>query len=370
MDVLLAEKIVGDLKKFSNKKYAVLNDCGEVLANSKKFSIEHNVLDVDGKKSFPVHLDTKKIGYIYIDEHQDVVSRIGPIAKSMAELIAQQVRYTEILTSDEKRIDQLAYDFFQGEEKDQAEIVRVLRSFGLRIEKNRVAIFLEISDSDYLLLDSEGIREGEKEARVVRAKRSIEDLLKSFYASHPDNLVFYFGRNNFLILKDMGNEPKEYQKEFVEILEALHFNLKNELMVNVTIGVGNFKPGIKGIKESFKEAKTALKLGKQMWGEEKTYHFDNFGVVAPLFSGSSSENITFSKKVIKSLEDHPELYETLKEYLDNDLSLSKTAKKLKIHRNTLVYRIEKIGEITGLDPKVFEDAFQLQMSIMLARYND
>lgn len=369
MNSLLAEKIIKEVEKFSNKKYAVTDDLGQVLAKTKKFSIDHTSLETQGKKSLKLSYQKKSYGYLYIDEPPKIVAELGPIIKSMTELIIQQDHYAKILTSDEKRIDQIAYDFFYSDGIDDKEAIKVLRSFGVNLLKKRVALIIEISDSGYLKLYDKEIIEGERERIIARTKRGIERTLNSFYTQHKENLVFYIGNKNFLVLKDMGPKAGEYQAEFKKTLSNLHYNLRSELVTNVTIGVGNFKSGLLGLKESFNESRTALQFGKQIWGENKIYHYDNFGVIAPLFSGANSENITFSKEVIIKVKKVSELYETLIKYFEADMSVTETAKKLKIHRNTLVYRLDKIEELTGLDPKIFEEAFQLYMAIILDRYH-
>lgn len=369
MNQSLAERIIGEIKRFSNKKYAVTDDFGEVLSKTAGFSIEHERLDIKGKKIIKLIFQGQGCGHVYIDENLQTVKEIGPIIRSMAELIIQQDKYTKLLTSDEKRIDQIVYDFFFSDSITLNDFIKILGSFGIDINKNRVAVLVEISDSEYLKLYAREIIEGEREKIVARTKRGIESILASFYTHHTNNLVFYIGGKNFLVLKDMGDKAKDYQEEFKKTLNNLHYNLKSELITDITIGVGNFKSGVDGIKESFEESRTALQFGKQIWGENKIFHYDNFGVIAPLFSGANKDNVNFSKNVIAKISKNNELFKTLNIYLENDMSLSKTSKILKIHRNTLVYRLEKIEGITDLDPRLFEDAFRLYMALILDRYH-
>lgn len=370
MERNLAERIATELSKFSEKKFALTNTYGEVISKSDNFTIEHDILDTKSKKALPLKFETKKIGFLYVDENMTTIKELGNVLKSMAELIAHQSYFTDILTSEEKRADQLMYDLLYNEEMKAEELKRVFESFGMDLSKNRLAIFLEISDPGYLFLYDKEIVEGERERKIARIKRGIKSVLASFYTHHKDNLCFYIGGNNFLILKDMGENAKDYQEEFKKTMNSLFFNLKNELMTPITIGVGEFKPGVRGIKDSFEEAKTALRFGKQTWGNGKIFHFDSFGVVAPLFSGVTGGNISFSQNIIHSLENYPELLSSLRYYFEYDLSLSKTAKKLKIHRNTLVYRLEKIAEVTGFDPRIFNEAFQLQLALIMEKYSE
>jgi carbohydrate diacid regulator len=369
METLLAEKIITEIKKFSDLRCAITDEFGTVLATSKQFDITHPQVNIKGSKAIALKHAGKKYGFLYLDELAAERSKYGNILKSIAEVVIQQARHADILTSDEKRLDQLTYDFLLTDTIDGNDYLNVLRSFGIDVHVNRTAIILEICDPEYLLLYGREILEGEREKIVARVKRSVESTLKTFYTQHAQNLVFYLGGTKFLILKDMGEDQPEYQEEFKKTLNSLHFNLKTELRIGITIGVGDFKEGTEGLKESFSEARAALKFGEQTWGVNRIYHYDNFGVVAPLFSGASQENVSFSKDIISKVNSH-DLKQTLDCFLENDLSVGKTSKKLKVHRNTLIYRLDRIADITGLDPKIFNDAFQLRMALILDRHHD
>lgn len=368
MDQELAEKIVRELLRFSDKRYALTNQFGEVLAKTDNFNLEHNPLDIKSKRSLPIIFESKKIGYLYIDENLIIIEESGRILKSMAELVIHQNYYSGILNSNGRRIDQLIYEFFRTEEINANEIKKTFNTFGIDLAKNRLVILLEISDPKYLFWEEKEIVIGERDKKINRIKKDIKYLLSSFYTHHQDNIVCYLGTNTFVILKDMGDSPKEYQEEFVKTLNTLFSNLKDELRTEIAIGVGGYKPKVPGLRDSYLEAETALRFGKQIWGGGTIFHFDNFGVVAPLFLGVTEKNITSSKNIFEKLTAHPELQNSLESYFDNDISLSVTAKKLKIHRNTLVYRLEKIAELTGLDPRIFNDAFQLQLAFILKKY--
>jgi carbohydrate diacid regulator len=369
LDQTLSEKIITELKKFSSKRYALTNPFGEVLAKTDDFSIAHNPLDIKSRRSIPIAFEASKIGYLFIDEPLAMVHEIASVVRSMAELIIHQTYYANILTGDEKRIDQLVYDFLKAYDVDLKEIKEQLLSFGVDVSKNKLAMVVEIADPNYLFLEAKEIIVGEREAKIARVKRQIKSTLASFYTHHQNNLVAYLGANNFVVIKDMGSNPKQYEEEFQKTLNALFYNLKNEIRAEITLGVGGYKKGFSGLRDSFEEAQAAIRFGKQLWGSGKVYHFDTFGVVAPLFSGVTEKNINFSKEIIRKLTKHPRLLETLNAYFELDISLSKTAKKLHLHRNTLVYRLEKVAEITGFDPRSFNDAFQLELALMLNRYS-
>jgi carbohydrate diacid regulator len=363
MDILLANKIIEEIRKFSEIKCAITNDLGTVLAKSVNFEIGHPQLDIKSTKALKIKYDQKGYGFVYLDESTQVRKEIGGVIKSMVELIIQQNRHTLILSNDEKRIDQITYDYLYTDSISPSDYANILSSFGLDLQLQRTAILVEICDPSYLRLYEREIIEGERERIIATVKRGIETSLSGFYTQHTQNIIFYLGGANFLILKDMGKNPAEYEEEFKKTLHNLLFNLESELRTKITVGVGEYKKGIEGIKESYTEARTALKFGEQTWGTDKIYHY------APLFGGANRENINFSKDIVKKISEHHDLQNTLECYLDSDLSLTRTARTLKIHRNTLVYRLGKVEEITGLDPKSFNDAFQLRIALILDKYH-
>lgn len=368
MDQVSAEKIINELSKFSKKKFALVGRFGEVLAKTPNFKFDHNPVPIRGNKALPIDVGNRKGGYIYIDEDEKTVREIGKVLKSMAELVLHQTYFAEVLTSDERRIDQIVYDFFNTNRISNDEFVRTLASFGSDFTKAKLVLILEITDPNYFFFYEKEVIEDERERKIARTKRSIRNILDSFYTHHKDNLICYLGKNSFVIFKDMGEKPDKYQEEFKKTLSSLYYALKSDLRTDLTLGVGNFGSELAGIRESLSEAQMAMRYGKQVWGEGKIFHFDNFGVVAPFFSGVTSENTVVSKKIIEILAKHPELLETLKQYFESDLSLSTTSKKLKIHRNTLVYRLERIASITDFDPRIFNDAFQLQLALLMDKY--
>lgn len=370
MDRNLANDILAELQKLTSKKSAICDLTGQIIARTPNFDIEHNPLDVSTKKSLPLRFENKKIGYLYIDDKTTEISKIRKAALSLSKIIIQKSYLDHFLTSDEKRLDQVVYNFLNGEHPKAEDFGRVLDSFKIDANQNRIAILVEISDPDYLFLFKKEVLEGEREQKVKRIKNQIQSVIKTFYTRYPKNVITYLGRTNFLILKDMGDQPKEYQEEFKKTLSSFLFNIEQELRTKITVGVGDFKKGVTGIKESHEEAQTALSFGKQIWGPGKIYHYDNFGVVAPLFSGVNSDNVTFSRAVIGRLHQTPSLYESLEYFFKENLSLAQTAAALKIHRNTLVYRLERIAELTGLDPRKFNDAFQLKIALILEKYDE
>ena len=134
------------------------------------------------------------------------------------------------------------------------------------------------------------------------------------------------------------------------------------------MGVGNYHPGLEGLRQSYHEAGSAIELGAQTWDTDRVYHIDDFGVVAPLLSGVDESNIYFSRELLQRLGENTEIIQTLEAFFDFDMSLTRTAEKLGIHRNTLVYRLDRITDTLSLDPRAFDDAVQIKLAILYNRF--
>ena len=126
---------------------------------------------------------------------------------------------------------------------------------------------------------------------------------------------------------------------------------------------------IKELSRSFKEAQTALEVGKVFDTDKAIVSYDNLGIARLIYHLPTTLCETFLHEVFKrgSIEslDHETLF-TIQKFFENNLNVSETSRKLFVHRNTLVYRLEKIQKKTGLDVRVFEDALTFKIAMMVA----
>ena len=128
---------------------------------------------------------------------------------------------------------------------------------------------------------------------------------------------------------------------------------------------------IKDLARSFKEAQIALEVGKVFDTEKTIVSYNNLGIARLIYQLPTTLCEMFLKEVFKrgSIEslDHETLF-TIQRFFENNLNVSETSRKLFVHRNTLVYRLEKIKKITGLDLREFEDAIVFKVALMVKKY--
>lgn len=164
------------------------------------------------------------------------------------------------------------------------------------------------------------------------------------------------GPVNTLNTIDFYRAKAEYLKEVIS----------KKKKVEATCGVGQYYPGLAGLRKSFSDAKIALEVGKKIWGEGKAFHIVDIGMFVTL-----SNEISFERKCELAdqimgpvFQDH-DLYKTVSVFLEKDLNLSEASKALHVHRNTLIYRLNNIKKMIGLDPRKFSDAVQLKLGLIL-----
>ena len=310
------------------------------------------------------------VGYIALAREMPNQAEIMPLIRSIAELVMHQTIVLEQIPRQDERLDKFIYDLLNQPQPDWALLAAEARLFDIDLDRPRIAIVIRIDDPTLTARYQDP--SGDREVRLTRYKFGVSRAIDSFYTSSRENVVSYLGGTSFCILKDLVTETDEdlavSLEAFKKSLGAIYNILKSELKLPTTVGVGNYHPGLDGLRRSHHEAGSAIELGAQTWDQDRIYHIDDFGVVAPLLSGVDESNIYFSRELLDRLGENTEIIQTLEAFFDFDMSLTKTAETLGIHRNTLVYRLDRITETLALDPRAFEDAVQIKLAILYNRF--
>ena len=147
--------------------------------------------------------------------------------------------------------------------------------------------------------------------------------------------------------------------------------LSGEFYTRATVGIGTAVVGVKDLARSFKEAQVALEVGKVFDTDKVIVSYDNLGIARLIYQLPTTLCETFLREVFKrgSIEslDQETLF-TIQKFFENNLNVSETSRKLFVHRNTLVYRLEKIKKLTGLDLREFDHAIVFKIALMVKKY--
>ena len=171
-----------------------------------------------------------------------------------------------------------------------------------------------------------------------------------------------------VILVRALEKTDDYQK-LAQIARELVDTLNMEAMVSVRVSYGTIIEELKDVSKSYKEADMALEVGRVFYSDKNILAYNELGIGRLIHQLPSSLCEMFLEEVFQgNVADQFEEEEltTVYTFFDNNLNISETARQLYVHRNTLVYRLEKIQKKTGLDVRVFDDALTFNIAMMVA----
>ena len=174
---------------------------------------------------------------------------------------------------------------------------------------------------------------------------------------------------SIIIVKEVGPEDgyEQMQKIAAGILDAVGRNSDGKMH----IAYGTIVKELKEVSRSYKEARMALDVGKIFFDEKEIIAYSSLGIGRLIYQLPIPLCKMFIKEIFenKSPDDFDEeTLTTINKFFENSLNVSETSRQLYIHRNTLVYRLDKLQKSTGLDLRVFEDAITFKIALMVVRY--
>ncbi len=195
------------------------------------------------------------------------------------------------------------------------------------------------------------------------------DMVQNMFPDKGKDYVISVGEHDIVLIKELRNGYNI--KEIEKTARAIADTLSTEFYSKVSIGIGSPVYNIKDLARSFKEAQVALEVGKVFDTEKNIVSYENLGIGRLIYQLPTTLCEMFLQEVFKrgSLEslDHETLM-TIQCFFENNLNVSETSRKLFVHRNTLVYRLDKIRKMTGLDLREFEHAITFKVALMVKKY--
>lgn len=202
----------------------------------------------------------------------------------------------------------------------------------------------------------------------VKENNLIEMIRELFYTEAGDQ-VTAVDENHVVVIKALDKDDNKDDIE--ETAKMLVDMAGSEAMSDVRVSYGTIAEDIKGVSKSYKEAKMALDVGRIFYPLRRTIEYSNLGVGRLIYQLPVNLCQLFVKEIFgdnipEEIDD--EILTTVNKFFENSLNVSETSRQLFIHRNTLIYRIEKLQKATGLDVRVFDDALTLKIALMVVNY--
>ena len=195
------------------------------------------------------------------------------------------------------------------------------------------------------------------------------ELLKTLFASRAKDFITAVDEKSIIIVREL--KPEETYEDMEDVAQMMRDMLNSEAMSAVRISYGTIVDEIKQVSKSYKEAKMALDVGKIFYSERSIVAYSTLGIgrliyqlPIPLCEMFMQE--VFWDNIPDALDE--ETLMTINKFFENNLNVSETSRQLYVHRNTLVYRLEKLQKSTGLDIRVFDDALTFKIALMVVNY--
>ena len=195
------------------------------------------------------------------------------------------------------------------------------------------------------------------------------EMLKSLYSSHSGDYVTAVDERNIILIKAL---PANVEYEELEgIASTIVDMMSTEAMIAVKVSYGSIVNELREVSKSFKEAKMALDVGKIFYIEKSVMAYKTLGIGRLIYQLPINLCRIFIQEIFGDnlpTDIDEETIITIHKFFENNLNVSETSRQLFVHRNTLVYRIEKLEKRTGLDIRTFDDALTLKIALMVVNY--
>ena len=205
--------------------------------------------------------------------------------------------------------------------------------------------------------------------QVGRSDVAVVELLQSMYPDTQQDFVINVNETDIALVRQVPADTTG--EELTRVGRTIEERLKSELFVRTTIGIGTISEHLRELADSYKEAQVAIEVGKVFDTEKTVINYENLGIGRLIYQLPTTLceiflSEVFRKNSIESLDQ--ETLFTINMFFENSLNVSETSRKLFVHRNTLVYRLEKIKKLTGLDLREFDDAITFKVALMVKKY--
>ncbi|MDE7209989.1 MAG: helix-turn-helix domain-containing protein [Lachnospiraceae bacterium] len=195
------------------------------------------------------------------------------------------------------------------------------------------------------------------------------ETVRSLFSGKTKDFITAVDEKNIILVKEL--KPNETYDDMTKTAKVILDMLNTEAMTKAHVAFGTIVNEIKDVSRSYKEAKMALDVGKIFYSGRNVVAYSNLGIGRLIYQLPMPLCKMFIREIFdgKSPDDFDEeTLTTINKFFENSLNVSETSRQLYIHRNTLVYRLDKLQKSTNLDLRVFDDAITFKIALMVVKY--
>lgn len=193
--------------------------------------------------------------------------------------------------------------------------------------------------------------------------------IRNIFSARTRDFITALDDSGIIVVRELQNT--ESYEELDGIACMLVDMLNTEAMTSAWVSYSNVADDIMELSDAYKEARTALEVGKIFYAEKNVFGYNQLGIGRLIYQLPTQVcemfvNEIFGDESLESIDD--ETLNIIRTFFENNLNLSETSRQLYVHRNTLVYRFEKLQKRFGLDVRTFEDALVFKLAMMVSDY--
>lgn len=305
------------------------------------------------------------------------------LARALIELLASQSSHAAEASDQHELKNHFVYSLLFEPSLDEEYLVRQGQMLGIDLTIPRAAILIDATE--FLRTTSAGDQSELDEALMRQRTRYVINSVVNFFHLPSATICAYVGSGEIVVLKASSSrdliawaDGAADQREVGEAApswaglpalkragSALLARLRHDTNVEISIGIGRYHPGVRGLERSYQDARAALTLGRHFHGSNQLHCLDSLGIAAFIGIPDERTKVDLARRLLGPLDHEPELIETVEAFFAMGCSPSLTASHLCVHRNTLTYRLEKVASLTGLDPRRFDEAVQIRLALLV-----
>lgn len=206
------------------------------------------------------------------------------------------------------------------------------------------------------------------ETKNEKDNDSIE-VLRNMFSDEEGNFITEVDEKSIILVAQLAEE--DGYDAVLQMANTIRDTMNTEAMTDVRVAAGTIVGEISQVSRSYKEARMTLNVGKIFYSEKRVHMYNTLGIGRLIYQLPENLCRMFIKEVFTKQQ--PDTFDeetltTINMFFDNNLNVSETARQLFVHRNTLVYRLEKLQKATGLDIRTFDDALTFKIALMVENY--
>ncbi len=379
----LADQIRGKAKAILDRELLIAGDGGMIVAGSRGVgnfdpqalqSIQertqiHGAFGAHAVEWCPFVYEGRVMGTFGIIDADSLAIETISLLQGLAEVIVHQYFLLDKMQSPEIVRSTFIKEVLTAPNIDHEAAYRQADILQLNLRSPQGVILASLNNfEEQLHARTANLSHEEQRMELAHATEDVINKMREAMDNHNENIVSYLGDDIFVILKGITTSTPNTLNTIKFMNEKARFIHDTLRLIQqgteVTLGIGQYYQGLGGLRKSFQDAKLALTVGSKVWGRGKVYHVKQVGMFITLANISQDRKAELAHQILHPLLRDQQLYKTVREFLASGLNLTEASKNLHIHRNTLIYRLDKTKKLINLDPRHFDDALQIKLGLM------